>query len=291
MSEPKPKKYTGLMLALAAAATVIIGGAVFGLVQQASFDREARDQIAVHSDYAQQRYLVVCDGAVAADEAACIEEASAEARSALREQERAELDLVAQQKMALWTAVMGIAAMIGMGLSALGIWLVWTTFRETRRQARIAEDNLESFRATERGYCEIELSGGTASKTSDVLDFSAKITNTGRSTVKVLAIRYRPLAEPKSPLDDEFGGATLKEFNVEPNEKSKPSHLVRGTQNIKRFPYIGGYVEYRCKFGQLHKTYFCYFVDLRKNDSGLVATHFTHFVADCLRERDWPPNS
>lgn len=56
-------------------------------------------------------------------------------------------DLVAQQRSALWTGIMGLAALIGMALSAVGVWLIWTTFRETRRTAQIAQAALEHERS------------------------------------------------------------------------------------------------------------------------------------------------
>lgn len=58
---------------------------------------------------------------------------AAEAREAAREGQRKEQDLAAQNITAWWTKVMGIAALIGMALSAVGVWLVKTTFDETQK--------------------------------------------------------------------------------------------------------------------------------------------------------------
>jgi hypothetical protein len=46
-------------------------------------------------------------------------------------------DLVAQRSSALWAKIMGIAALIGMGLSAVGVALVWITFKETQKTNEI----------------------------------------------------------------------------------------------------------------------------------------------------------
>ena len=70
------------------------------------------------------------------------EDCAAKAREVARESQRKEQDLAAQNITAWWTKVMGIAALFGMAISALGIWLVKTTFDETRRSNEIARESL-----------------------------------------------------------------------------------------------------------------------------------------------------
>ena len=65
---------------------------------------------------------------------------SAKAHEAAREGQRKEQDLAAQNITAWWTKVMGIAALIGMALSAVGVWLIKTTFDETREANNIARE-------------------------------------------------------------------------------------------------------------------------------------------------------
>jgi hypothetical protein len=64
------------------------------------------------------------------------------ADEAAREGQRKEQDLAAQNITAWWTKVMGIAALIGMALSAVGVWLVKTTFDETRKANQIARETM-----------------------------------------------------------------------------------------------------------------------------------------------------
>lgn len=71
------------------------------------------------------------------------EDCASKADQTARENQRVELDLAAQQISAWWTQVMGVAALIGMGLSAVGVWLVWTTFRETKEANIIARDTAQ----------------------------------------------------------------------------------------------------------------------------------------------------
>jgi hypothetical protein len=62
-------------------------------------------------------------------------------------------DLVAQRSSALWAKIMGIAAVVGVALSLLGIALVAITFRETRLANSIAKETL--FRQL-RAYVTVE---------------------------------------------------------------------------------------------------------------------------------------
>lgn len=107
-----------------------------------------------------------------------------------RENQRIELDLAAQRVTAWWTQIMGAAALVGMSLSVVGVWLVYTTFRETRRAAQIAQGNLESYQHAERGYVHIE-SGTYVPETALLYPFptfSIGVHNPGRSGVRIKKI-------------------------------------------------------------------------------------------------------
>lgn len=56
-----------------------------------------------------------------------------QARNTAYQQEHEDADLAAQRQMAMWTKWMGIAAFFAILVSIAGVFLVWTTFRETRR--------------------------------------------------------------------------------------------------------------------------------------------------------------
>ena len=99
-------------------------------------ENEAAQRTEIHRQNAEDRIVRVC----ASDPAKikCIYEA----RQTQRENEREEQDLAAQKVTAWWTKTMGIAALIGMALSAVGVWLVKTTFDETRKANEIAKETL-----------------------------------------------------------------------------------------------------------------------------------------------------
>lgn len=73
-----------------------------------------------------------------------------EAEQAARENQREEYDLAAQQTTSWWTQVMGVAALIGMALSAIGVALVWRTFREQKRTNDLAHADAERSRIDAR---------------------------------------------------------------------------------------------------------------------------------------------
>lgn len=88
------------------------------------------------------------------------EDCARQAYQAARENQRIEQDLAAQRGMAWWTQIMGVAALMAMAISTVGVWLVWTTFRETKRTADAAiqaNDNARDALAHTKEMAEIEL--------------------------------------------------------------------------------------------------------------------------------------
>ncbi len=85
-----------------------------------------------YTQNAEYRIKNICASAIS--KADCVDQAN----EAAREGQRKEQDLAAQNVTAWWTKVMGFAALIGMVLSAVGVWLVKTTFEETRKSNQIA---------------------------------------------------------------------------------------------------------------------------------------------------------
>lgn len=63
-------------------------------------------------------------------------------RHKARERERQERDLQAQLVTSAWTRAMGEAALIGMIVGIIGVGLIYTTFRESRRSANAASEQV-----------------------------------------------------------------------------------------------------------------------------------------------------
>lgn len=114
------------------------------LSQSVLLEQEATDRSKIYRQDAKNRVIGVCPTAISKPD--CIKETNQSAR----ENEREEQDLAAQKVTAWWTKVMGIAALIGMALSAVGVWLVKTTFDETRKSNEITK-------ATQRAWLKAEI--------------------------------------------------------------------------------------------------------------------------------------
>jgi hypothetical protein len=134
-----PRSDRGIIVAIGGLA-LLIGGVWYGLDQQSVYEQEAKDRHADYTRRAADQIERVCLARPASQKAYCIKEAVGEYRLKARDNEREHKDLVAQQTAALWAGTMGIAALLGMFLSAIGVALVYTTFRETQRAADAAHD-------------------------------------------------------------------------------------------------------------------------------------------------------
>lgn len=116
-----------------------------------ALQQEAANRADIQSQNAEDRIKWVCSSPKASP--VCV----AETRQTEAENRRDEEDLGAQKISAWWAQVMGIAALIGMGLSALGVWLIKTTFNETQRANEIASDTMQR---QLRAYIKIEPTTG-----------------------------------------------------------------------------------------------------------------------------------
>lgn len=102
----------------------------------------------------------------------------AKARHEQRVNEREERDLVAQRQSALWAFVMAGAAVLGMGLSAVGVFLVWTTFNAAREGNTISERIGE---AQTRAY--LTVTGATV-KVHGIPEIRFTVRNSGNSPAR-----------------------------------------------------------------------------------------------------------
>lgn len=111
----------------------------YGLSESAKYERHAYNQNGEYAEYTGDKVAQTCVGISAVEKAKCLDDAFEKQR----EYEASQQDLVAQRQSALWAFIMGAAAVIGMALSAVGVFLVWTTFDATRKANAIANDALD----------------------------------------------------------------------------------------------------------------------------------------------------
>jgi hypothetical protein len=126
--------------AIFAATLAVIAVIGWGHSETAEYEREADNRAAEYAKHTYDKIGYACVRVPSVDKADCVEQAYQERRA----NERDEQDLVAQKTSALWAYIMGAAAVVGMALSAVGVFLVWTTFRATKAGNRIAERNVEA---------------------------------------------------------------------------------------------------------------------------------------------------
>lgn len=136
MSESGRLKLTkaGLVSSISGALIVCAGGIAYGLWESAKYERQAHNQSAEYAEYTRKKIAEACVGISHVEAIKC----RYEAFDAQREYRYNQRDLVAQRQSALWAYIMGSAAVIGMALSALGVWLIKVTFDQTRRAADAA---------------------------------------------------------------------------------------------------------------------------------------------------------
>ena len=123
--------------AIIASAILTAGGSGYWLLsdavhQQSVGEEKAASYAYEHGNSAEEQAEPNCSSVTPLSaELECYREARQRARPAIRD----EYDLEAQRTMAAWTRAMGIAAVVGMVVGIIGVSLIWTTFRETRRAA------------------------------------------------------------------------------------------------------------------------------------------------------------
>lgn len=119
---------TGLILGLLLALAICVGWIGYGLSKSAEYERQADNQRSKYAEYTRNKIAETCVGISGIKLNKC----RYDAFDAQREHANNQSDLVAQRKSALWAFIMGAAAVIGMALSAVGVWLVKATFDEAK---------------------------------------------------------------------------------------------------------------------------------------------------------------
>ena len=151
MSEAKGDDGLGGRL-IAGAIIVALAASSIGLFYQAGYEKDAANSTREYARYAEQKVAQSCRGVPAIQMVSCFANARIEGQLQKRDQQRDQADLIAQRKSALWTTIMGVAALIGMALSAAGVFLVWRTFSAAREGNAISR---EAMMAENRAWIEI----------------------------------------------------------------------------------------------------------------------------------------
>jgi hypothetical protein len=134
-----------LIIGLLAATTVCAGIIGYGLWEGAKYEWQAHDQRTEYAKYTEQKIAETCVGIANVEAIKC----RYDTLDAQRENDSNQRDLVAQRQSALWAYIMGAAAVVGIAVSAVGVWLVKTTFDETRVANEIAKTGARAWVSVE----------------------------------------------------------------------------------------------------------------------------------------------
>lgn len=170
-----PGRWLFIFAAVGLVALFGLGG--YGFVQQSTYEEMAGARNADYSARAAENVSQSCFAMSASEKIKCTKREASEYYLKIRDNQREQDNLAAQQTSALWTNLMGLAALIGMALSAVGVALVWTTFMETKRTNLIAmrENARNTRRAVDAGRetkTALAIADRNAKATADHVDVS-----------------------------------------------------------------------------------------------------------------------
>ncbi len=176
----KNRLIVGIVIATIVAAAFI----GFGLLKSAQYERQADINSGHYSGYTSKKISETCVAVSVIEKTKCVYEA----RDKEREYRYNQRDLVTQKRSALWAYIMAVAAVVGMALSALGVWLVKTTFDEAREANEIA---LKSHEQIIRPWLTIEIVNEPSMKIVDMrpeIKLKIRIENIGGTPA--IDVRY-----------------------------------------------------------------------------------------------------
>jgi hypothetical protein len=223
-NEPKTRLIWSITPAIVVCAMII--GA--GWLQTAEYERQADKQIADYAKYTKSKKSYGCVHTARADKIVCLNAAS----DAYREYRYNQRDLVAQKTSALWAFIMGAAAVIGMALSAVGVWLVKTTFDETRKANDIARTQARASVLAHEAYLLVPKGGFKPIPPGNTLfpegayvfNFGCQITNVGMTVAKDVRLLVRLYTMPPGP----NGSSSETTYQTSMNEIVKIGDVQNG---------------------------------------------------------------
>lgn len=200
---------------------------------------------------------------------------------------QAQADIASQQLWAGWFQTLGgyltLAAAVGAAYYAK------KAAEETKRAAEIAKKNLAAFQAAERGHLRVWVNGASRSSEYEAIYFGIGINNYGKSPVKIIRTIFGILKS--SQYAENFQYEQNYNRIIECDGEIDNLNLMIPNFPIDEVKYFGGYVEYTCRFMELHRTYFVSKIEEIDRSSGLVSSSYTHRATSVMPDRNWPSDS
>jgi hypothetical protein len=249
----------GIFVAFIIAAVAIGWGWNYGLRHEQIYEQEARQGYFDQSDngcYQIAQPPMQGSSVQQANRKPCTPSEEAKQENDSR---RHYAELVAQRSSALWAKIMGIAALIGIGLSLLGVVLVANTFRETRK----ANDLSAKF---QRARIKVTLK---ITDHADLISYSAgiELENIGASVATDVYVRSNIFDKPPdSPMISDMQSY---KHTIKQGDKILVS-ATHPTIDYLDESFFAGYVVYNTVFGGPHYSYFCLRLSIVPSRPGIV---------------------
>jgi hypothetical protein len=194
------------------------------------------------------------------------EECARKIKHAARADQRDEYDLSSQQIMATWTWVMGSAAVLGIALSGIGVYLIWQTWDATREAAANSRKTLGAYIAKERAYLQVEAArekhGTNALHPSVGFVISTKNLGLSAGTINRYCYQYV----------EEYGWHPRRLIEVAvsdlvPPDRATISPMLPFTTKSRAFTLLG-YLDYTSLEEIKGRAHFCFYITYFE-DNGL----------------------
>ncbi|HZG32464.1 MAG TPA: hypothetical protein VEZ59_04270 [Sphingopyxis sp.] len=273
------KTKVGLVVGIVLATLAVLAFLCWGYWQNSRYDVEASENSraiqARQTDFTQQH----CSKMSEMEKVPCV----AAAVQVQVEGQRGEQELAAQRQSALWSFVMGVAAVIGMGVSFVGVGLVWTTFEATRRGNQLTIDALQQGRVRERAYVIVEEVEFHQSCTPDEFrrGVLVRLVNAGQSPALEtrrqlrLTIVDRGFDERELPPVKGSGGSLgylAPEKTTDLIQSSRVEEAIwKAIAEGDLACFASGWFKYRDVFGEEHETHFRWKIDAELIAQGFMA--------------------
>lgn len=254
----------GLIFGLVIAVAFCTAAIGFGLSKSWEYQRQADDNRAEYAKYTSEKITKSCVGLAAPEKIKC----QYESFDAQRENNANQQDLVAQRQSALWAFIMGAAAVIGMALSAVGVWLVKATFDATHEANIIQERAIKNAEVDAQEARNALIDAERAiitlvsvvrtheiSSVGDTVTLLVALKNVGRSGAKAFEVAFCvsdvAVYKRRRTYVRRFSETCMADQAISLDK----IEIKRKSISQK---YVIGYVAYRTIHGAEFKTYFCY---------------------------------
>lgn len=174
---------------------------------------------------------------------------------AARQEQRDEYDLYSQKAMALWTAIMGAMAVIGVSLSGVGVYLIWGTWRQTSEAAESARKTLRSYVAKERAVL-IPQSANEALDIENIAEgFVVHLFNAGQSPGRIVETEWSYIRARYWPNSFDHQSRDIRVLMPEGNGRT-PHLAWDDAPDHSRPIYLVGRITYETLESEVFETFF-----------------------------------